>query len=651
MFQSNFRKIKRRSHEIEPQETFLDKLAQKKEQDFGFSGKKFEVPLSQQKLKIFYIIFLLISVFFISKTIQYQIIKGEEYLAMAERNKQGLRFEQALRGVIYDNSLEQLVFNKSSYDLIINVKDLPRSEREAKGLIDDLSVLLSRDLSELEKEIKETELNVILVEDNLDHETLVLLGTKIDNFPGFEIKESTIRDYKEGEFYSHIVGFTGKIGEEIKELEGYSVIDYVGKQGIEKFYEEVLRGKPAKILVERDALGNRLSEETISNSEQGNSLVLWLDAGLQKKLTQALMESMEKVGSEKGAAVAIDPRTGGILAMVSLPSFDNNLFSKGISSADLAEISQNPNNPLFNRIISGGYPVGSTIKPLMGSAILEEGILSANENILCEGEISIPNPYYPDQPSIYRDVSVHGWTNLRKAIAESCNVYFYITGGGYKDIEGLGVDRIKKYLELFGWGYLTGIDLPGERRGRVPDPEWKENYFDDYQRKIWRVGDTYNLSIGQGDISITPLQVAVAFSSIANRGTLYQPQVVKQLVEGSSSDLRTIKEFEPKIIREGFINPENLEAVREGMREAVEYGSSNALSRLSVQVASKTGTAQTSRIGIHHNWVSVFAPYDDPEIVITVIVENVEGLQFSAIPVAREALAWYFGEEAGEEKE
>ncbi len=651
MFKKNIKKIKRIGREIEPQETFLDKLAQRKEQDFGFSEKKFEVPLSRRKLKVFYIVFLLLVGFLLTQTIQFQIIKGEEYLAMAERNKQGLRYGQPVRGVIYDSSGEQLVFNKSSHDLIINIKDLPESDSEIEKMIDDVSKIISQDLSGLKKEIEETEFDVVLVEENLEHEVLVLLETRIDNFPGFEIKENTVRNYKDGEIFSHLVGFTGKIGGEIKDLDNYSVTDYLGKQGVEKSYEEVLRGKPSKILVERDAIGNKISEEVISEPESGESLVLWLDAGLQEKLTKALQESMDKVGSERGAAIAMDPRTGGVLAMVSLPSFDNNLFSKGISSEDLLKINNDPNEPLFNRIVSGGYPVGSTIKPIMSSAALQEGVISPDKSILCEGEISIPNPYYPDQPSVYLDWDTHGWTDVRKAIAESCNVFFYIVGGGYEEMSGLGVERIKKYLELFGWGELTGIDIPGEIKGRIPDPEWRENHFDNPQEQIWRVGNTYGLSIGQDNLLTTPLQVVTAMSSIANKGTLYQPQVVKQIVKGSSEDLKIVKEFEPKIIRKGFIDPENLRVVREGMREGVEYGSSVALSGLPVKAASKTGTAQTSREGIYHNWVSVFAPYDNPEIVITVVIENVEGVQFAAIPVARDTLNWYFGEEEPEEEE
>ncbi len=643
MFWKNLKKIRKFGKEIEPHEIFLDKLAQRKEQEFGVSEKKFEVPLSQKKLKAFYLAFLLLVIFLFGKTIHFQIIRGEEFSNLAEKNKQGFYLIQPIRGVIYDSSMNQLVFNESSYDLIVDVRELPFSGREELRIISEVSEIISGDISELRKKIKESEFDIVLIRENLDHETLILLETRIKDFPGFKIKENTVRDYVESQEFAHLIGFTGKISsQEFRDLENYSVTDYIGKQGLEKFYEEALRGEPGKILVERDALGDKVSEKVFSLPQAGESLVLWLDSGLQKKLTEALKDSMERVGSKKAAAIAMDPKTGGVLALVSLPGFDNNLFSQGISQEDFQEIIEDPCEPLFNRVVSGGYALGSTIKPLIAASALEEGIISPQKNILCQGEISIPNPYFPEEPSIFLDWKTHGWTDLRKAIAESCNVYFYTLGGGYQDIKGLGVERIKKYLQLFGWGKEIGIDIPGECAGRIPDPEWKENYFEDYQQKIWRIGDTYHLSIGQGDIVVTPLQVAAAFSAVANGGILYQPQIVKEVINGSADSSEVVRRFEPKVIREDFIDSENLKVVREGMREGVIYGSSIALKDLLVKAASKTGTAQTPIEDFYHNWVTVFAPYEDPEIVLSVVIEDVEGMQFAALPVARDALGWYF---------
>ena len=265
---------------------------------------------------------------------------------------------------------------------------------------------------------------------------------------------------------------------------------------------------------------------------------------------------------------------------------------------------------------------------------------------MCTGEVSIPNPYFPDKPSVFHDWKVHGWTDLRKALAQSCNVYFYLVGGGLEDFNGLGVERIKKYLHLFGWGEIAGIDIPGEKKGLIPDPAWKEAYFENSADNIWRLGDTYNLSIGQGYIGITPLQVVASFGAIANGGKLYQPRIAHQILDAEKNVIET---YNPKIIKENFIVPESLQIVREGMRDAVIYGSSVSLNSLPVEAAAKTGTAQIPRKDHYHSWVSFFAPYDNPEIVLTIIVEEVEEGQIAALPVAEETLNWYFGEEVEED--
>jgi len=637
------KKINKFNQEIEPHEIVLDKLAQKKELEFGISEKKFEVPLSQKKLKILLMFFLFLSFLLFGKALQIQIVEGKKLSELAARNKQRLSIAQPIRGVIYDSLLEQLVFNKSSYDLILDIKELPFLQKEKTQIISEISELIGLDYQEVTKKIKELPLDIVLVKENLDHETLVLLETKIKDFPGFRIQENTVREYKDGRFFSHLIGFTGKIeSKEFKELENYSITDYIGKQGIEKSYEKILRGEPGRILIERDAFGKEISKSVFSESQVGQSLVLWLDAQFQRKITEVLQSGIERVGANRGAVIALDPKTGGVLAMVSLPDFDNNLFSRGINPEELKKLNEDPNNPLFNRIVSGTYLIGSTIKPLISAAVLQENVIPADKKILCQGGISIPNPYNPESPSTYLDWSTHGWTDLRKAIAVSCNVYFYTVGGGYGDIKGLGVERIKKYLELFGWGEKTGIDLPGEAIGLVPDPEWKENYFQDAQRKIWRVGDTYHMSIGQGDLAISPLQVSTAYVAIANGGTLYQPQVVKKIINGSANSSESVQELEPKIIRENFIDAENLKIIREGMREGVLYGSSLVLKDLPVEAAAKTGTAETPREETYHNWVTVFAPYNDPQIVLTVVIEDVKGVQFTALPVAKEVLNWYF---------
>lgn len=628
--------------DIEPQETFLDSLAQKKEEELEISQRKFETPLSKNILQGFLIfIFVLISFLFV-RTLQFQVIEGKDLSLLAEGNKFKIYQVRAERGVIYDKTGNQLVWNKPSFDLVLDKKSLPEQIDEKEKVLKEVSVLINKDFSDVKKGIEENDYSEILVSENLDYMTLISLEARIGELTGFQIRNNTVRDYKDGENFAHIIGFTGKINaEELKaNPDFYSIFDWVGRSGVEKSYEEVLRKNPGKLRAEKDALGNLISQEIISLPESGKSLVLWLDSELQTKIKEELEKQAKIVGTEKAVALAMDPKTGGILAMVSLPSFDNNLFQKGADQKALNSLLNDPKKSLLNRVIAGLYPIGSTIKPLEASAALQEKIISPDKKINDDqGFIVIPNPWDPSSPTIKRDWTIHGWTDMRKAIAESCNVYFYTVGGGYEDQDGLGPTRIKKYLQLFGWGQKSGIDLAGEVSGFVPDKEWKKETLEE----PWVDGDTYNLAIGQGFIKITPLEVVTAFSAIANNGKLLQPQVVQKIID---SEKNVVQELKPQIIRENFIDPANLQIVREGMRQAVTgvnspQASSIVLNSLPVSAAAKTGTAELGG-DRYHNWVTVFAPYDDPQIVLTIMLENVKGVQAAALPVARAVLEWYF---------
>lgn len=643
------KKVKIRFKEdIEPQEIFLDSLAQKREEELGLSEKKFETPLSKNILRGFFLFVLILISFLYFRTFQLQIIENKNYSQLAEKNKFKIYQIRAERGVIYDRWGKQLVWNKPSFDLILDKSLLPQDPSEKEKILKEVSVLLKKNFeefkNEIENKIKENDSSEVLISENLDYLTLISLETRIGELTGFQIRNNTIRDYRAGPNFSHIIGYTGKIS--AQELESdpdfYSIFDWVGRAGLEKSYENILRKNPGKLKVEKDAFGNIISQELISLPESGKSLVLWLDSELQNKVKEELEKVLRTVGGEKAVAIAMDPKTGGILAMVSLPDFDNNLFQKSSDQKALNKLLNDPKEPLLNRAIAGRYLTGSTIKPLIASAALEEKIISFQKKINCEGKIIIPNPWHPESPTIKKDWTIHGLTDLRKAIAESCNVYFYTIGGGYGNQEGLGVERIKKYLTLFGWADKTGIDLPGEIAGFIPDKEWKKEKL----KEFWVDGDTYNLSIGQGFIKITPLEVVTAFSAIANGGKLLKPQVVQKIIKGPISSPEEVEEIKPKVIRENFINPENLQIVREGMRWAVTgqnspQASAVLLNSLPVEAAAKTGTAELGG-DRYNNWITVFAPYDDPQIVLTVMIENVKGLQAAALPVAKNILEWYF---------
>jgi len=631
------KKIKRPQTEVEPHEVLLDTLSQRK--DLIFQGR-FEVPLENKALSRFCFLFLLLILFLAFKTFQLQILQGQEFLELAKQNYQRIYYKRAARGVVYDKDFNQLVFNESSFDLICNKQEMPSDFQGKEIIFNEISEITGQENSFIKEKIDKSRHFQVLIAENLDREALIFLQARIQDWPGFYIEENVKRSYPNGSIFAHLIGYLGRITEqELEKSKEYSVTDYIGKSGLEKSYEYVLKGNKERTLVEKNALGLETSRQKISDSEPGNSLVLWLDLDLQNKLTNALEDSLKRVRAKSGAALVMNVKTGGILALVSLPNFDNNIFFEKLYAEEWQEILENPQKPFWNRAISATYPTGSTIKPLVAIAALEEKIILPEKNIFCEGEIIIDNPWFPDEPWIFHDWAVHGWTDIRKAIAQSCNVYFYTIGGGYGNIEGLGEARIKKYLELFGWGQLSNIDIPGERPGLIPDKEWKKQYFENPADQIWMPGDTYNLCIGQGYVSVTPLQVLSSFATIANNGKLLKPMFVKEIVDENRN---IIQSFEPEIIRQDFIDLYNLEIVQQGMREAVTYGSSIMLNDLLVKVASKTGTAQTGRKDYYHNWVSVYGPYEDPEIVLTVVVENVPQQQIAALLAAKQVLSWYF---------
>ncbi|MDD2696789.1 MAG: penicillin-binding protein 2 [Candidatus Pacebacteria bacterium] len=628
---------------IEPHEVLLDSLAQKQERQAGLSEKKLEVPLLRKILQGFFISCFLIILLLFFKTFHLQVAEGKDFLQQAAQNKFIIHQIQSERGVIYDKNLKQLVLNKSTFDLICEKDNLPPLSAEKERTLREVADILGNDLETMKEEIEEAKSLQVLIAENLSHQQLILFETKIDELPGFQIKSNVIRDYEDGEYFSHLIGYTGKIKSEEFEAapDFYSISDYVGRSGIENFYEDVLRKNPGKLRIERDAVGNVIAKEVISLPESGKSLVLWLDSDLQKKIKEELESKYKEIGAKGAVAIAMDPKTGGILSLVSLPSFDNNLFQKGADPTALQKLLEDPKglNPLFNRAISGRYLTGSTIKPLIASAALEEKIINPEKDINCQGFISIPNPWDPNASTTKRDWTVHGLTDMKKAIAESCDVYFYTIGGGFGDQDGLGPTNIKKYLDLFGWDDKTGIDLPGEIKGFVPDIEWKKSTWG----QNWWDGDTYNLAIGQGFLQITPLEVVTSIGAIANGGILYQPQAVKEIID---EEKNVVEEMTPRVIRENFIDPENIQIVREGMRQAVTgvnspQASSITLNSLPVAVAAKTGTAELGN-DRYHNWVTVFAPYDDPQIVLTVMVEDVKGVQAAVLPVAKSILEWYF---------
>ncbi len=607
--------------------------------------------------KIVVIYLFLFSLLFILllKIAWLQIVKGEYYYSMSEGNRIRIQRIEPRRGVIYDRNNNLLVRNNANFMLYFIPADLPDDQKELDLILNEISLLTSVDLNEIDEILATVKLNTLeayqplFVTDDIIYDNALSLYLKSENWSGVIIDSKFNRKYlnigkvfnynddlEKSEYLSlsHILGYTGKINK--KELENandeYLSIDYIGKMGVEFFWENELKGVSGKKIIEVDALGKEKKILDRISEEDGHNLILSLDVVMQEKLEEILVKNLNDIDLRKASAIVMDPNNGEILAMVSLPAFNSNLFAQGISQKDFSILTDNNDRPLFNRSVSGEFPSGSTIKLVVAAAALQEGIISENTTFLSNGGIKIGQWYFPDWQA-----GGHGRTNVTKAIAQSVNTFFYIIGGGYEDFDGLGIDRLVKYYEKFGLGEQLGVDLAGEADGLVPSREWKQ----EKKNEPWYIGDTYHISIGQGDLIVTPLQVAVYTSFFANGGKIYRPHFVKEILS-SGGDL--IQKIEGETIRADFVDSYNIEVVRRGMREAVLSGSARSLLSLPVKSAGKTGTAQWHTKKKPHAWFTSFAPYDDTEIVVTVLVEEGEEGSTVATPVAREFMNWYFRE-------
>lgn len=604
------------------------------------------------KLPIIGAVMLSVLLLLIGKTAWLQMIKGDYYYSMAEGNRLRIERIEPQRGVIYDIKMRALVRNQANFLLYVIPADLPAEEEKLDPIINRISeiieVLSSDDIERLLANVSRASLEAyrpLFILDNIEYETAMKLYLGASQWPGVVLTSKSNRDYfRDNELapseannsysLSHILGYTGKINEaELKSIgDEYLPIDYIGKMGIEYFWENELKGKSGQKQIEVDALGKEKKIIGQVEAEDGHNLVLSVDLVAQTKLETIIRKHLKKLNLSRVAAVLMNPQNGEVVALVSLPAFDNNQFARGISTKEYNKLINHEDKPLFNRAVSGEYPSGSIIKPVLAAAALEEGIITETTTFLSVGGIQIGQWFFPDWRS-----GGHGRVSVRRAIAESVNTFFYYIGGGYEDFRGLGVDKINHYGALFGLGTQTGIDLAGEASGFLPTRSWKE----EVKGERWYIGDTYHLAIGQGDLLVTPLQVAAFTSVFANGGSLYRPHFVKQIL---TSDDNLWQDIPVEPIREKFISPYYINVVREGMRQTVTDGSARNMNILPIAVAGKTGTAQWSSQKPHHAWFTGFAPYDEPELTITILVEQGGEGSETAVPIAREFLNWYFGE-------
>lgn len=408
----------------------------------------------------------------------------------------------------------------------------------------------------------------------------------------------------------------------------YYQTTYVPKDGIEKMYNEQLSGVNGYKLTETDALGKATSLKVVEPPVDGGNLHLSIDAGVQKTMYKAMLEYAARAGYRGGGGVIMDVESGEIIAMASFPEYDSNALSLGTDSAKITGYLTDKNNPFLNRVVSGLYTPGSIVKPFIAMGALTEGIISPEKQILSTGSLSIPNPYNKDQPTVFRDWKAHGLVNMRRAIAVSSNVYFFEIGGGFEGQKGLGISRIEKYMRMFGFGEKTGIESYTEKAGVIPNPTWKKTLFGADEE--WRLGDTYNTSIGQYGVQVTPLQAVRAIGAIANGGKLLYPTVIKP--NDAYQSLST-----PVPLAE-----ENFQIVREGMRMTVTEGTAQSLSFPFVKVAAKTGTAELGPTkSLVNSWTVGYFPADKPRYAFAVVMEKGRSNnQVGATLIMRDVLQW-----------
>ncbi len=587
--------------------------------------------------KIFSALILIFFLIVFARLFYLQILNGHHYQQLANRNRIREDVIKAARGIIKDKNGIILARNIPSFELDFIPAYLP-PQNSWPEMATKLSQLLQKDREEILQKLREAVPNsqqTYQLVDYLDRNLALKLAEKMNDFPGLVITKSAHREYPLGRVCAHIIGYTGKITkEELQEYPNYLLIDYVGKNGLEKTYEKYLHGVPGKHRFEVNSRGQIVADLGVKIPQKGYDALLNIDAKLQEKIYQEAEKIMSENKDATGVAVvALDPRDGAVRAMVSYPSYDDNDFSQGISPEKYKLFLNDPFKPLINRTIAGLYPPGSTFKPLVATAALQEGVIDEHTTVNCHGEISIGQWRFPDW-------SVHRITDVKKAIAQSCDVFFYTVGGGWQNIRGLGINRVNKYAKLFGLGDYLGIDIPGEKKGLVPGATWKFKRFGEK----WYIGDTYHAAIGQGYVTATPLQMAVATATIANGGTVYRPRLVAELFNSETKDRIKI---EKDILFKDFIKPENIKIVQEGMRQTVTAGSGRLLNSLKVTSAGKTGTAQFGSEGKTHSWYVSFAPYEKPELALAVLVESGgEGHQW-AVPLTREIYQWYFDEKEG----
>jgi len=585
---------------------------------FNKKNNKISKDITKKRLNDFFILIVLCFAVLLVNLWYLQIIKGKDYEQRAINNCIRSLVEEAPRGEIYDQKGKLLVTNRPS----VNFSVIPAEIGDYDDLAYKISSIIPLETSYISDKIKQLRKNPFqaqTIKRDLKKEQIVGLEEQKYKFKGILLTIQPERKYLYGGLASHVLGYVNEVSEEELKNSQYSYLkggDIVGKSGLEKYYDFYLRGKKGSKEVEVDALGREIATLHSTEPVAGNDIYITIDSELQKYIQDIISE-------KKGSVIVSELKSGKILAMASEPGYNPNLFTQQLSFQQWQEIAQSNENVLCNRNIQGIYPPGSVFKLITAIAALEKNVVNLSNQVYCPGYFEIANITF----KCWKE-NGHGNQNIIEAIANSCNVFFYTMG------QKLGVDNLSFYARMFGLGEKTGINLPGELEGLVPSTEWKKKTFD----QIWYPGDTINLSIGQGYLLVTPLQIHNMSCLIANEGILYKPFYVEKIVSQSGE---IIKRYEPEIEKKINISQETFHIIKEGMRQAAIKGTARNADIEEVEIAGKTGTAQNPQ-GENHAWFVGFAPYKNPEICVTVFIEHGGSGSEVAAHVAGDIFQEYF---------
>jgi len=548
-----------------------------------------------------------------------QIMRGQEMKRLSEQNRIRIKKVVAPRGVIYDKKGRILADTRPSFNIYITHEDIKNFDQTIDGLVSLLKISKEEIMERLEATKGLPPSFPVKIKSDISMDDVAKIEANRVYLPGVNIQIEPKRFYHYGKMFAHMIGYVSEISDDElkkKEYKDYSPGDYIGKYGLEKAYEAYLRGMDGEKRVEVDSRGREVRTLEQKDPIPGNSIYLNVDLDIQAVIDKALE-------NRRGGCIVVDPKTGGVIALVSRPAFDPNKFASGITKQDWQAIALDKTHPLQNRVIQGRYPPGSTFKIVSALKGLESGIINERTIFSCRGG-------FPYGGRVFRcwKKGGHGSVNIHRAIVESCDVFFYNLG------LKLGVDRIHEMSDIIGLGRVTGIDLPSEKDGLVPSTEWKKKTYG----QPWFEGETVSVSIGQGAVWLTPAQLVQLASFVANEGINYKPHIVNRIV---SPEGKVIKTFEPVINANVKLKKDTIRLVKEGMKGVVNEGSGTAYgSRLeNVSMSGKTGTAQSvgekgRNLG-DHAWFIAYAPSDNPSVAISVLVEYGGHGSSAAAPVAK----------------